>query len=187
MILAGGKSSRMKQDKALLPFGGESSLAKYQCKRFKAIFRECFLSAKEDKFDFEAKVILDKSEIFSPLQALKSILEELKEAVFVVGVDMPYLSKETIYKILESFDNSYDIVVAKHKNSLEPLCGVYNYKSLDIINHCLNQDIHKLNYLLKLSKTLAVEIKDSLDFTNLNYPKDYKEATSLFDTISKKI
>ena len=33
VILCGGKSSRMKEDKALLPFSNASSLAKYQYKR----------------------------------------------------------------------------------------------------------------------------------------------------------
>ncbi|HGZ69822.1 MAG TPA: molybdenum cofactor guanylyltransferase, partial [Nitratifractor sp.] len=75
VILAGGKSSRMGSDKALLPFGGYPTLAEYQYRRLSILFENVYISTKEDKFDFEAPLILDKEKSSSPLLAAASIFE----------------------------------------------------------------------------------------------------------------
>ena len=54
VILAGGKSSRMQQDKALLPFGEVNSLAEFQYRRLSKIFSKVYISSKYNKFDFNA-------------------------------------------------------------------------------------------------------------------------------------
>ena len=50
VILAGGKSSRMGQDKTLLPFGGFVTLTHYQVAKFSKVFDEVFVSSKFEKF-----------------------------------------------------------------------------------------------------------------------------------------
>jgi len=67
IIFAGGKSSRMGRDKALLPFGGYQSLAQYQYNKLKTIFKDVYISTKKNKFDFEANLIYDTYQINSPL------------------------------------------------------------------------------------------------------------------------
>ena len=48
VIVAGGKSSRMGRDKALLPFGGYSSLAQFQYQKFLPIFEKVYISCKNN-------------------------------------------------------------------------------------------------------------------------------------------
>ncbi|MCV6608584.1 MAG: NTP transferase domain-containing protein, partial [Campylobacterales bacterium] len=48
LILCGGKSSRMKENKALLPFGEEKTLMEYQYKKFQKIFSKVYLVVKKD-------------------------------------------------------------------------------------------------------------------------------------------
>ena len=52
VILSGGKSSRMGEDKSLLPFSSSSSLIEFQYRRLEPYFKNIFISAKNDKFDF---------------------------------------------------------------------------------------------------------------------------------------
>jgi len=59
IIFAGGKSSRMGRDKALLPFGEYSTLCEYQYQRLAKIFETVHISTKEAKFDFDAPLIYD--------------------------------------------------------------------------------------------------------------------------------
>ena len=172
VVLAGGKSSRMRKDKALLPFQGYKTLTAFQYQKLQSIFGNVYISAKEDKFGGEFELILDSQKIYSPLIAIKSILQELNAPFFLIGVDMPLVSSEAIKKIVDSFDMKAEVIIAKGK-ILEPLCGVYTPKLLPKINQLLLEENHKLNYLLKISDTLKVEV-DPREFVNLNYFQDYQ-------------
>lgn len=52
VILCGGKSSRMGEDKALLPFASSNSLTQYQYDRLESYFKNIYISSKIDKFSF---------------------------------------------------------------------------------------------------------------------------------------
>jgi molybdopterin-guanine dinucleotide biosynthesis protein A len=122
VIFAGGKSSRMGQDKALLPFGGYNTLSEFQQVRLSKLFKKVYISAKENKFDFDN----------SPLVGIISIFETLKvDKVFILSVDAPFVNKEVIDKLINS-NNRFDAVVAKSKSGVQPLCGVYKRSVLPI-------------------------------------------------------
>ena len=46
VILSGGKSSRMGEDKSLLPFSSSNTLIQYQYERLKPYFKEIYISSK---------------------------------------------------------------------------------------------------------------------------------------------
>lgn len=75
VILAGGKSSRMGQDKTLMKFGKYTSLVEFCTKNYSKIFKNVFVSTKSDKFGDKFNIISDKFDIFSPMGALWQILE----------------------------------------------------------------------------------------------------------------
>lgn len=178
VILAGGKSSRMQRDKALLPFGGYTTLCEYQYRRMKKIFSHVYISAKEkEKFGFEANFILDHDKGFAPTYALKRILEGVNEPYFfVMAVDMPFLSEATIMKLIEVFDPTYDAVVAEENGTIHTLCGIYNKSMLPRFEEAVREDKHKLQLLLKEARTRYVTVDDPRSFVNLNYPHEYEKA-----------
>jgi len=177
IIIAGGKSSRMGRDKALLPFANESSLAQYQYKRLNTLFNKVYLSAKRDKFDFDCEVIEDIYEEASPLVALISIFETLKvEEVFVLSVDTPFIDEKVIHSLFEACEADRDSVVAKNVNRLQPLCAVYHKSILPLLSKHYKENNHKLHDLLKKAKTKIVHFDDDKAFMNLNYFKEYEKA-----------
>ncbi|NPA51084.1 MAG: NTP transferase domain-containing protein, partial [Epsilonproteobacteria bacterium] len=100
----------MKRDKALLPFRGYKSLASYQYKRLKPLFNNLYISAKDNKFDFNAPILYDKTNIYSPLAAIYSILTQLKEDIFIIAVDMPLISIASIKELIDIYSkSSYEI------------------------------------------------------------------------------
>jgi len=176
-IFAGGKSSRMGQDKALLPFGVEESLAAFQYKKLSILFKEVYLSSKEEKFTFDAPIIYDRYAQSSPLVALISIFETLdSDEIFVLGVDIPFVGEEVIASLYAHRDASWDAIIAQSPQGLQPLCGFYRRSILLQARENLRQDIHKLQYLLKDTRTLPVMIRDEKAFVNLNTPQDYQSA-----------
>ena len=178
VILAGGLSSRMKRDKALLPFGGYSTLAEYQYKRLLRVFSKVSLSAKEDKFPFKANLILDKEPTYSPLIALKKILSESKyRGVFIIGVDMPYIDESIINTLAKEFykEQDFKAIVPKSPNGLEPLCAIYRQNFIQEIDLALSKDNHRLREVIRGSSYI-VDFSKSEAFINLNYPQDYNLA-----------
>lgn len=178
VILAGGKSSRMGEDKALLPFDSSNSLIQYQYERLKPYFKEVYISSKIDKFDFPAKIIFDKGKEFSPIVALETIFENIdSDKLFIITVDTPLVSLNSIEKIINQAKD-YDILVAKTEK-IHNLCGVFDKKVLSQIKKMLNDDIHKVGFLLKNVNSFALNFEDENEFINLNNKEEYQRAKLL--------
>ena len=177
IIFAGGKSSRMGEDKALLPFGAYPTLTQYQYTKLSPYFQNIYISSKTDKFDFECRVIKYTQEGYSPLIALLSIFETLEvDEIFILSVDVPFVNKEVIERIVRNSDEKKDIVVAKSPSGIQPLCGCYKRTILPLAYAQLEKENHKLLDLLALAETELVVFEEDEPFTNLNHPQEYKEA-----------
>jgi len=176
VILAGGKSSRMGEDKALLPFKDKSSMASYQYERMKKLFDKVYISTKEDKFDFKANLIFDKYKESSPLVAIVSIFEELNcDAFFLISVDMPLVSLDDIANLINIYnkDNSYDIYTLSSKKGVEPTVAIYTNKILKSAKKMLKENNHKLNYLIKNSNFTSIKSIKIEKLVNLNTKNEY--------------
>lgn len=177
VIFAGGKSSRMGKDKALLPFGKYQTLAQFQYNKLSHYFQNVYISSKTNKFDFECRVIKDTQKEYSPLIAILSIFETLEvDEVFILSVDVPFVDKEVIETIVKSKKDKSDIVVAKSPSGIQPLCGCYKKSIVPLAYAQLAKDNHKLRDLLALAHTQIIEFEEDAPFTNLNHPQEYLEA-----------
>ena len=178
IVFAGGKSSRMGSDKSLLPFGRYHTLAHYQYQRLSLMLDEVYISTKEDKFDFDANLILDRYDDSSPLVGLVSIFESMDIAeAFILSVDAPFVDKsiiDTIYS--RSKASNSDIIVAKSPQGIEPLCAIYRSSILAKAKSFLQQNNHRLNALIRELDSDIVEFEDSKKFENLNYYHEYLHA-----------
>ena len=167
----------MGQDKALLPFGGYNTLAKYQYHRLNQFFNTVYISTKEDKFDFNAPLILDVTHnIFAPTPAFVASFQQLKQDIFVISVDTPFIDATVIEKLLTYKNEGFDAVVAQTEEGTHPLCGIYSYKLLSKFQDMLKEDSHRLGYLLKNVHTKFVYFDESDPFENLNHPHEYTKA-----------
>jgi molybdopterin-guanine dinucleotide biosynthesis protein A len=177
VIFAGGKSSRMGKDKALLPFSGYKTLAQYQYERLQKLFEVVYLSAKEDKFDFEAAFIPDRYEISSPLAGIVTVFETLDvEEVFILSVDAPFVNETVINTLMKKKRQEDDTVIAKTQSGLQPLCGIYRHTVLPLAKTALKENRHRLTHLLKEVQSSFVMFEEESLFANLNHPHEYEKA-----------
>jgi molybdopterin-guanine dinucleotide biosynthesis protein A len=175
IILSGGASRRMGEDKSLLPFKEFNTLIEYQHNKLSKIFSTVYISSKNNKFDFNANLLIDNSqEIHSPMIALKSILSKItSEKVFIVTVDVPLIKEET-FDTLVSQSTPYKITIAKDSTHTHNLCGVFSKSLLPLIDELLNKDIHKINTLIKNSNSYTeILFNDEEQFSNINTKEDY--------------
>jgi len=177
VIFAGGKSSRMGEDKALLPFGGFDSLAEYQYNRLSKLFDRVYISAKSNKFNFDVTVITDCYNDSSPLVGLVSVFETIDiDEIFVLSVDAPFVDKSIIDRLYQQSIPSKDVIIASSLNGLEPLCGIYKRSILPKAKEFLDNSNYRLQALLKELDTQEVIFTQKDAFANLNYPNEYQKA-----------
>jgi len=187
VIFAGGKSSRTGENKAFLSFGGFDSLIEYQVQRLKKIFTNVYISAKKtEAFKGLNTVIIEDllySEVYAPTTGFYNIFKHLdkEDYFFILSVDTPFVNEELINEFLKIKDKQYDAIIAKTPSGIHPLCGIYTRTLLEPIKEMLENDNHKLMYLLKNSNVYYLEVKEEECLLNLNTPDEYQQALRLID------
>ena len=123
-IIAGGKSSRMGRDKALIPFNGQPLVA-HIAQILTPIFDEIIVVtansniARAADLPAVADVFLNRG----PLGGIHAALSHFGAPTFVVACDMPYLNADFIRTLCADFDAPARVPLSG--NGFEPLHAVY--------------------------------------------------------------
>lgn len=145
IILAGGKSSRMKFNKAFADIGGKSSL-QIILDKYRTIFDETIIISNEPHL-YEGLADLIVPDVFVRMGPVAGIQSGLYHAsydlVFVLGCDMPFIDTGLIRYMLDQAAN-YQAVVPQLYGYLQPTAAVYSKESLPVFTRCLEQDKLKL-------------------------------------------
>lgn len=179
VLFAGGKSSRMGEDKSLLPFGGCETLAEFQYSRLKKLFPQVYLCAKTDsKFAFDANIILDpEGADFAPTAGFVGAFNALNDdRIMVLSVDTPFVGEEVFRTLIDADSDDLDAVIAKTASGTHPMCGIYHRSLMREMERMLREGDHRLGKLLAASDTRYVLFEDEEPFANLNHPHEYREA-----------
>jgi molybdenum cofactor guanylyltransferase len=181
ILFAGGKSSRMGQDKSLLPFGGFPTLTQFQYERLLKLFTHVSISTKTaDKFDFDADFILDPKEVdYAPTAGFVSAFRAVEdERIMVLSVDTPFVDEIVFQSLIDVDEAGLDATIAKTATGSHPLCGIYHRSLLKEFERMLSEGDHRLGKLLASRQTKYVEFENEEAFANLNHPHEYQEALS---------
>lgn len=126
LILAGGASSRMGRNKALLAWDGEPLVARVH-RALAAVAPQCAVIANDpEPYRFlNLPIFPDRQPGHGPLMGLYSGLMAIQaELAVVVAVDMPFLSPDLL-RYLISLVPGHDVVIPQAQGRLHPLCAVY--------------------------------------------------------------
>ena len=185
-VLAGGKSRRMGQDKALLPFGGRP-LALRAAELVRQVCGDATLVGGARKYAaFGFPAIEDAFPDRGPLGGIHAALQH-SDARFtlIVGCDMPYLTPDFLEFLLRvAQETEADAVVPESEAfGYEPLCAVYARSCLAPIERGLQENRCKISQVfgqLRLRRIPPAEWKpydpDGRLFQNLNTLEDYERA-----------
>jgi len=178
VILAGGKSRRMKTDKALIKFN-DKTLLENQIDLLNPIFNKIIISANSQKYSFaNLQIINDEQSDLGPIGGILSVLKRVKtDYVFIISVDMPLITTDLIKHLISKKAN-YDIVLPVFNDKYEPTCAVYSRNCINTIEKQILANDYKLKNFIEKSNTNVVKINENLEFynknlfVNLNSPKD---------------
>ncbi len=121
VLLTGGKSRRMGQNKAALVFEGESILNRTRRLLESESFPVTVLGPEGKQ---------DANPFAGPLAALADFSPEAKW-IFVASCDMP-LFDARIVRVLYEMATGFDAAIPSFGGTLQPLCGLYHSSALKI-------------------------------------------------------
>jgi molybdenum cofactor guanylyltransferase len=175
ILMAGGRSSRMGSDKALLLLEGRP-LWKIQREKLASIADEVLISAREGMLD--TPVIPDQVPGLGPLGGLESALSVAShERVLVLGVDMPLMTSSYLARLLG--ESSADCgIVPVLGGYFQGLAAVYPKGILPLLREILRGEDHSMQQLNRLAvaeglmrERPVLEVETIL-FQNWNTPED---------------
>ena len=177
-ILAGGKSSRMGKDKALLELNGRRFLDQL-AEEFKC-FGEVFVSV-DDKLKYESKkyrLVPDLYKDCGPMGGIYSVFCACDaEALIVIPCDVPLISASMVKKMECQMEKGADIIITEtNDGKIHPLCGIYKRSLLPKLKECLEKKTYKMRILLSCGAVQYYKAgEESWRLTNINTPKDYND------------
>ena len=190
IILAGGKSSRLGQNKALQTIGGQS-LIQWIVDRLATLSTEIIIAtAYGEKIPCSSsagiKTVADVHPGKGPLVGIYSGLVATSSSwAFVVGCDMPFLSVGLL-DYMSQISSTFDVVVPQTREKVEPLCAVYSKNGLGSIHNLLEREELRLSELLNMVKVRYIEEAEinrfdpeHLSFFNVNTEADLARARRL--------
>lgn len=190
VVLCGGRSERMGQAKALLPFGPESMLQRV-VRLLGAATRPLVVVAAPGQvlpdLPPEVRVVYDRAEGCGPLEGLYCGLRACGrdiDAAFISGCDTPLLRPALVHRMIELL-GEFDVVVPREGQFPHPLAGVYRTRIAETIRALLDRRHFRLQDFFNEVSTrfVDVEVLRSVDpeldsLLNANCPEDYARALS---------
>jgi molybdopterin-guanine dinucleotide biosynthesis protein A len=147
-ILAGGRSSRMGEDKALLTFGGRSLLQRALDTAAPVAADLCIVGAKERYGSF-GRVIEDIYPGCGPLGGIHAALTSTStELNLLLSVDMPLMSAAFLAWLVETAARATElIVVPDAAGGPQPLCAMYRRAVASAAEEALKAGDYKVGHL----------------------------------------
>jgi FdhD protein len=181
-ILAGGASSRMGTNKALLKVDGEPIITRsYQI--LARLFHEVIIVTNTPEvFDFlPCRKVPDIHPGVGSIAGLHSALvHSSTERTFVTACDMPFVDTATIRYLCELQQSGFDAVVPFSAGGQEPLHAVYSARCREVFENAIQGDERKILDILARMNTRLVSweeiqgVSGSVrSFLNVNTPEEY--------------
>ena len=184
IILAGGESGRMGENKAMLPLG-DTVLIQHMYDEIKPHFKQVIVSAADtSEYAFlGAKLVPDRTPRMGPLMGIAcALMETTSDLNIVMACDMPEISMPLARRLL-SAAGGYELVVPRYGDYLEPLFAVYSKAVSDKANDLLAEGEKRVRRLFDRCRTLFLDLTDMHCMTNLNTKEEYLAHVSTKDGI----
>ncbi len=175
IVLAGGKSSRMGDDKSLLPVKGKP-LIQHIISQLSGYFTEIIIGANNAELysDTKLRVIPDELPNQGPLMGIYSCLKASSTEInFVTACDIPQININLIQQMLDLVANCQIVMPVSNSNRYEPLFAVYKKSVAASIAELLGKGNRKVTDLLRVTDVKFVDFSNQQWYSNLNTKDDY--------------
>ncbi|MGD9842385.1 MAG: NTP transferase domain-containing protein [Steroidobacteraceae bacterium] len=184
LVLAGGSSRRMQQDKAALLYQGQPQLQR----AYDLLQPHCtqtFVSVRANQQDELRKrwpQIIDQHAEIGPLAGIAAAQAAHPNAAWlVIACDLPLLSASTIEQLLQQRDPTRLATAYRnpHDQQPEPLCAIWEPGSAALIRAAIAADEYSPRTLLKAWDTLLIAATEATVLRNVNTPDEHQQVSAV--------
>lgn len=177
-VLAGGRSSRMGRDKALLPYRG-TVLLDWIARQVCEAAGSAVIVGHPDRYGALGwPLIADLRPDCGPLAGIESALAHSQsELNLIVACDLPGLAAPLLAELLaEAARRDCDCLVpASSGRLLEALCGVWRRRALAAVRQGLDEGIRSVGAIFSRLHLCLLPVEDGAWKANLNTPEDWRQ------------
>jgi molybdopterin-guanine dinucleotide biosynthesis protein A len=185
-VLAGGKSTRMGNDKAFLEFRGRILLAR-ALELAAGAGREVRIVGDPRKFAAFGRVVEDIYIERGPLAGIHAALKSSATKLnLMLAVDLPFVPSDFLKYLISVARETTALVTVPHADDgLQPLCAVYRWEFAEVAEQSLARGKNKIDALFTEVETRILGPEELSEagfsgqmFRNLNTPEEFDEAAS---------
>lgn len=186
IILAGGKSSRMGTNKALLKINEKTNIERI-ADRLKLLFDDIILVTNDsEQYEFlGVRMVPDQYPGMGPLAGVHAgLMASAYDINFIVACDMPFVSGELAEALVNNALH-YDAVIPVINGKQHPLFAVFKKQAATIVEERIKAGQLRMKHLLDHLNVLYLTEKEletyshielAKVFFNMNHPEEYTEA-----------
>jgi molybdopterin-guanine dinucleotide biosynthesis protein A len=189
-ILAGGASSRMGRDKALIGFGGMPLVLHIAALAEPFTGLPTIVGPPERYAKLNLRVVADDAPGLGPLGGIATALRDTRaEWNLILGCDLPFLTSEWLkYLIDRALRSAADAVLPHGAAGAEPLCAMYQKRCEMRIVDAITRGVRRVtDGLVELDvERIVPEDWKAFDtggllFKNMNSAKDLEEISAALE------
>ena len=187
LVLVGGKSTRMKTDKAFLEFHGKIQSV-YCYELLSEYCEKVFMSNRKDQREDTGQKgfpqIHDQEPFLGigPLGGILSAMTTYPDVSWIVlACDLPFVTEKTIHWLIDNRDPAKQATAyqSTHDGLPEPLCAIYESHALkDLLAYFQNQKTCPRKFLINSNVELLKQT-DTISLDNINNPEEYRNALKI--------
>ena len=182
LVLAGGQSKRMGEDKALIDYHGVPQFF-HAFHTLNAKLPQVYISSREGQLDGKGLGHLpqlhDRYENMGPFAGVLRAMDEHPEVAWlVVGCDLPFLDQDVVANLLKKRNPNLDATayISETDGLPEPLCAIWEPRLKDKILDCLERKFYCPRKLLIQSQTELIELTKPKALDNCNTKEELVSA-----------
>ena len=173
IILAGGQSSRMGQDKSSLLYK-DKALIQWSVDVLKPLCNQLLISTNNNNLNYLGfPIVSDEVKRIGPIGGLYSCLKKSNTRLnLIIACDTPYLSVNIYKTLLNNAKDGFSAVAVDDNGNSEPLIACYQKDVSEVIGKMIMSKKYKLQDLLNSINVNKIAFPDSSFSKNINQPED---------------
>ena len=189
LVLAGGHSTRMGQDKAGFGFTGSQARSQEaqrpSCMTWLAhgvqlctdVCERVFVSVRRDQVSelpfCDLPTIVDNYADMGPAAGLLSAWDIYPDVAWLLlATDLPRLTQQTVNRLVSERDSSRIATGYRHPNGIpEPLCAIWEPRARTLLQRAVERGAPSLRHLLESHSPRVVDPNRAAEIVSVNTPR----------------